>query len=235
MKPIIYAIKNIKTEKLYIGSSINYKNRWGDHLTKLKHNRHENQYLQRAWDKYGPDAFIFECIKELQLNITDKELLKEEQYFIDKYDSANPKYGYNINPIAIKPPSWKGKSLTEEHKEKIRQANLGHPVSKETKRKMSKALKGKKKPRTQEWQDKLVASRKANGNYIHTEETKQKISQSLKGHKQSKETREKRSKSLKGRKGHWEGKQMSIETKNKMAIAQKLAWQKRKLKKEKEL
>lgn len=49
----IYKILNIKNGKFYIGSSNNIKVRWSQHKTLLKNNKHENKYLQNAWNKYG--------------------------------------------------------------------------------------------------------------------------------------------------------------------------------------
>lgn len=54
-----YQIINIQNGKYYYGSTKNLKNRWITHRSKLKQNSHINIYLQRAWNKYGEDNFIF--------------------------------------------------------------------------------------------------------------------------------------------------------------------------------
>lgn len=47
---------------IYIGSSISLYNRLKQHRTDLKNNRHSNQYLQRAVNKYGFDNLKYEVI-----------------------------------------------------------------------------------------------------------------------------------------------------------------------------
>jgi len=191
---VIYAIKNIINNKIYIGSSNNYKLRWGRHKSNLKHNKHDNIHLQRAWNKYGEETFKFDIIEELSKN---NILLEKEQFYMDKYKSYDFNFGYNINPIADKPPSPKGRIITDEYRENMRKAQLGHFVSEETKQKMSRAHMGKKKPRTKEWQEKIVKSRHAGAGYGCSKETKEKIRQTLLGRKTSEETKLKISIALK--------------------------------------
>jgi group I intron endonuclease len=80
----IYRIKNIINNKCYYGSAKNIKRRWVLHKSALKHNRHENIYLQRAWNKYGEEKFIFEIIEECEI---DKLLIVEQKYL-----NINPEY-----------------------------------------------------------------------------------------------------------------------------------------------
>jgi hypothetical protein len=100
-----------------------------------------------------------------------EKCVEREQFYIDKFRSAERKYGYNICPTAgnllgLKWPedakarkrhkcadpkfrqkisSLFSRSKTEEHKKKLREANLGRvngPHSEETRRKISAARKG---------------------------------------------------------------------------------------------
>lgn len=80
----IYRIKNIINNKCYYGSSKNINRRWSKHKSQLKYYRHENVILQRAWNKYGENSFIFEIIEECDLN----NLLLTEQKYLD----LNPEY-----------------------------------------------------------------------------------------------------------------------------------------------
>lgn len=48
----VYQIFNSKTNKRYIGSSIDVQRRLKEHLRNLKANRHCNQHLQNAWNRY---------------------------------------------------------------------------------------------------------------------------------------------------------------------------------------
>ena len=100
--PGIYCITNTITNKVYVGSTVNLHRRCVAHLRTLRANKHHSAKLQRAWNKYGEEAFKFEIIEY----VTDISKLDErEQYWIDYYDAANPKKGYNINPKA---ESWSG-------------------------------------------------------------------------------------------------------------------------------
>ena len=55
----IYKITNLTTNKVYIGqTSINLIGRWKSHIIALNKKKHKNILLQRAWNKYGPEAFI---------------------------------------------------------------------------------------------------------------------------------------------------------------------------------
>lgn len=89
----IYKIENIVNGKLYIGQSTDVNKRKLTHFNDLKNNKHGNQHLQRAFNKYGKSNF-----KHLIIVWADskKELDKLEIYFIKKYDSLNRASGYNI-------------------------------------------------------------------------------------------------------------------------------------------
>lgn len=80
----IYVIEIEGYEKFYIGSSINFKRRKEDHLRDLKYNRHDNQYLQRLYNKYGKDSFKFRLF--IYTGTDKKYILKLEQIVIDSYN-----------------------------------------------------------------------------------------------------------------------------------------------------
>ncbi len=87
----IYLIKNLINNKVYVGQSVNIKDRWGSHKRKLNKNCHSNLHLQSSWNKYGEDNFEFKVLEECDLNnINEREI-----YYIKKYNSANYEKGYN--------------------------------------------------------------------------------------------------------------------------------------------
>lgn len=91
----IYKITNKINGKTYIGQSVNIKQRWAEHKANLRNNKHENPYLQNAWNKYGENNFTFKVIEECeQSELDDKEI-----YWISEYcsykDFENSK-GYNM-------------------------------------------------------------------------------------------------------------------------------------------
>ena len=83
-------IKNNVNDKSYVGQSINIENRWTHHKSELNNNKHINDYLQNAWNKYGEDNFSFIVIEECK----ESELNEKEIYYINKYNSMNN--GYNL-------------------------------------------------------------------------------------------------------------------------------------------
>lgn len=89
----IYKIVNIVNDKIYIGQSKHIKQRWCEHKKELKKNKHRNEYLQRAWNKYGESNFIHEIIELCD----ESELDEKEVYYINFYNSMNPNKGYNLH------------------------------------------------------------------------------------------------------------------------------------------
>lgn len=89
----IYCIENTSNNKKYIGQSVDIYKRWRDHKSKLNGHKHINEYLQRAWDKYGEDCFKFYI-----LELCDVVQLDEfEVNYIAKFDTTNIQNGYNLN------------------------------------------------------------------------------------------------------------------------------------------
>lgn len=66
--------------------------RWDEHKKELNKGIHNNKHLQRSWNKYGEDAFVFEILERCDNN--DKAY-QREKYWIDYYDSFEN--GYNMN------------------------------------------------------------------------------------------------------------------------------------------
>lgn len=171
----IYKIENIKNGVIYIGLSTDIQKRWKRHKYDFKNNIHENQYFQRAWDKYGESSFIFEIIEECS-----RDLLNEREIFwIDYYNSY--KIGYNLT---IGGKGKFGYHLTDETKNKIRKnrKNFRHTI--ETKNKISEMQTGRRL--TSQWKTNISNSHKKNiasGKIIpntinltnHIEKTKKKI------------------------------------------------------------
>lgn len=87
----IYQIRNTKNNKVYIGQSKRITYRKSQHRRELKDGKHYNIYLQRSFDKYGEDAFVFEV-----LEYCHEDCLNErERYWIEKKESEYADKGYN--------------------------------------------------------------------------------------------------------------------------------------------
>lgn len=74
----IYVIKNNVNNNIYIGSSINLKQRFSQHKSTLRHNTHKNRHLQNAWNKYGEENF--ECIIIEHISNIKEVLIRENRY-----------------------------------------------------------------------------------------------------------------------------------------------------------
>jgi group I intron endonuclease len=214
----IYQITNIINRKIYVGSSKNIEKRWiKGHRSVLRNNKHTNSYLQRAWNKYGVNAFKIEILETCQPE--DRRTI--EQYYLDWLEPWDRGIGYNqATTVSGEDPteetrkkmsaSQKGKHLSEITKKKIGDSERGekhhlfgkHP-SKETRLKMSLAHKGKPSHRKgksgKSWseerkktQQNLMLGKK------HSEEAKRKISEKHKGKQLTEEHKEKLSIAHKG-------------------------------------
>lgn len=118
MQPIIYGIKNLINEKIYIGKSINIKLRKKAHENSFIRKQAVNIHLQRAVDKYGIENFGFIILEEVTLdNINEKE-----QYWISYFKSYNENFGYN------KTMGGDGGDLTIETKFKISQTSPNRKI-----------------------------------------------------------------------------------------------------------
>lgn len=113
----IYQIKRINgnNRDCYIGSSIRLKDRWRAHRRLLRKNEHPNDIIQRAWNKYKENNFVFEVLEKCIITSFD-DLFAVEQYYLD---ILSPKY--NIAKIAGKPP---GTELTPVHKLELKTKRL---------------------------------------------------------------------------------------------------------------
>lgn len=204
MKSGIYIIENKINDKKYVGSTINFKKRWGQHISALNKNKHNNSYLQKSWRKYGIKNFTFTIIEEVKPN----DLLEREQYYIDKHDVTNRNYGYNLLPTA---GNNLGYRHTDESKLKMSNNRKGKKLSEETKKRMKIAATKKDKSIYLN-PERIMKLSKANTGKKLSEETKEKMSISQTGRKHSNKTKKKMSESGKG-------KVFSEETKKKISNA----------------
>lgn len=89
----IYKIQNKVNNKVYIGSTNNFKSRISTHKRELKNNKHHSKKLQNSYNFYGVRGFVFEVLEDLTGVVTREELYDVELKYIEKYNSN--KEGYN--------------------------------------------------------------------------------------------------------------------------------------------
>lgn len=92
---VAYCLQNKINNKTYVGiSSYSFNKRKTGHLSKLRNNKHNNDYLQRSFDKYGEENFEW-IILEKGFNDID-ELCDAEEFWIDTLQSMSYQHGYNL-------------------------------------------------------------------------------------------------------------------------------------------
>ena len=147
----IYKLKCVESGKIYIGKTVNFRERMSGHRTNKKD---KNGYLQNAVRKYGWNSFEVEILEIFEnfdkSNLAHREsILQKEAGYIKLYNSTDRMIGYNFCKHSS---DRTGIPLSEEHKEKLRQYNLKNPPigmrgkkhSEETKEKLRQANLGKK-------------------------------------------------------------------------------------------
>lgn len=124
--PGIYAIKNPINNKIYVGSTVNLRDRKCAHFRQLLLGIHPNPYLQADYNKHnGIETYEFSVLELVEdVNF----LLKREQFYIDQYFDNQDKC-FNICKIA---GSQLGMKHTEESKKKTSLALKGRKISPNT-------------------------------------------------------------------------------------------------------
>lgn|SRR5216684_260486 len=175
----IYKITCTANKRIYIGSAVNLRERKRAHFSALRHNRHGNQHLQRAWNKYGEQAFTFEVLEQ----VLPIALTAREQYWLNKLKPFDRK-GFNI---AREAGSTLGVEMSPETRAKISQANLGYKHTPESSERKRQAMLGNK-----HGIGKNLGNKHALGHsHPQTPETREKIRQGHLGKKNTLEHNEK--------------------------------------------
>ena len=168
----IYCIENLTTNKKYIGQSRNINDRWYRHRKDLNDGIHDNDYLQKAWDKYGEKDFkfyILECCD-------DNSLDEKEIYYINLHNTLDRSHGYNLKSGGQNGGSQVSIYVRKKQSEALKQAY-----------KDNDDLKNKRKnDALQQWSNPEIKEKilgENNGMYgkTHTEEARRKMSEAQKG------------------------------------------------------
>lgn len=130
--------------------------------------------LHQAYKKYGLECFIKEV---MQFYTSEEELNRGEMFYIEKFNSTDPKIGYNLTyggegQLGREP--WnKGKQHSNEYKKKMSESHKGITFTEEHKQKLSVALKGK--PKSEEHRRKISECQKGRKRKPFTEEHRRKM------------------------------------------------------------
>lgn len=130
---ITYRATNTLNGKFYIGSTADFDRRKSQHLKDKRVHTPFNNALRK-----NPEAFEWEVWSD---DCHDPVL---EQALLDMFFGAEQ--CYNLNPVASRPPSQRGKKKNPEHRAKIGKAQRGRVKSPEECEKISKAKQGRPVP-----------------------------------------------------------------------------------------
>ena len=216
MKNVIYKIRNVVNDHYYVGSTVDSRKRFWAHRKALRLGNHDCVHLQRAWNKYGEDCFKFEV---LETHSSKDELYPAEQKWLDEHFGKD--YCYNVAAHADSPMRDASPEFRAKHAQTMRDyyAENPHPReglkhTDESKAQMSETRKGKAagadhyrygKTVSEETRKKIGDAQRgvAKGPRVYTEEGRAKI----------------RAAAEAGHYSHWEGRNHSEESKEKMGRA----------------
>lgn len=116
----IYGIRNKKNGKVYVGQSVDIKQRFCTHRYSLRKNKHYNKHLQNSWNKNGESAFEFVILEKC----TDKQLTVLEQKWIDSVENYFNKIDDVITCCGPANPFY-GKKHTDKTKQRMSTARKG--------------------------------------------------------------------------------------------------------------
>jgi group I intron endonuclease len=186
---IIYKTTNLVNNLIYVGQ----------HWTSADNYLGSGIYLKKAIKEFGKENFKREileyCISENQHYIGDREY-----YWIETLSARNQNIGYNVNNGGIY--GSLGIKRSKDFKRKISNAQKGKKLSEKIKRKISESLSGKNcywygKHHSDKSKEKMKESAKKRIRTSLSDQTKLKISLANKGRKRSIESKQKMSESRK--------------------------------------
>jgi hypothetical protein len=97
----VFQVKNTANGKVLLGSSLNLDGPLNSHKFMLSIGRHRNEMLQKEWNEFGPDKFVFAILEVVKVkedsdfNLID-ELTLLEQIWLEKLQPFGSQ-GYNTD------------------------------------------------------------------------------------------------------------------------------------------
>jgi hypothetical protein len=95
----IFQVKNVTNGKILLGSSLNLEGPLNSHRFMLTIGKHRNEELQKEWNEFGADSFVFEVLEVVKVtgdpgfNLND-ELSLLEEIWLEKLHPFGER-GYN--------------------------------------------------------------------------------------------------------------------------------------------
>ena len=97
----VFQVKNLSNGKVLLGSSLNLEGPLNSHKFMLTIGSHRNEGLQKDWNKFGSEKFLFEILEVVKIkddpnfNLSD-ELTLTEQIWLEKLHPFGER-GYNTD------------------------------------------------------------------------------------------------------------------------------------------
>jgi len=192
----IYCIENIVNGKKYIGCAVDIHARISRHKNELKKGIHDNNYLQRVYNKYGGEIFKYWIVQDFPKDL--EKLKNMEIYWIAYYNSFfDDGGGYNLTRGG---DGRRGYKMSDYQKEQISKMNKDRKHTEEEREKMRGRIK------SPEEIEKMAASKRGKPSYNKgipmLEEVKKHLSEIRTGIKLSKENCEAIARGIQGLKRH---------------------------------
>ena len=97
----IFQVKNTANDRVLLGSSLNLEGPLNRHRFMLKIGSHTNKALQKDWDEFGSENFVFEILEEVKIQDSPNFNLKDELTLLEQiwFEKLQPvgEHSYNIN------------------------------------------------------------------------------------------------------------------------------------------
>ena len=125
----VYQIRNVLNNRVYIGSTIDFKVRWQQHIKNLRKNKHNNCFLQADFNKCGEPAFVFEVV-EVTENKTKEQRLLVEKWYIEQHFGKQC-YNLRINPCSRDEGKDKNPEVSKKRRSEALKRRYQDPEQKE--------------------------------------------------------------------------------------------------------
>jgi len=137
----IYKFTNKINGKIYIGETMNFKQRMRGHVAR-SYDENWTAVISRAFRKYGFSNFEYEIIESYPLKSVTKDfLIEREAFFIKELDAMNVDKGYNRCPYGVNTIGYK---FSEESRKKMSIARKKRVMRRESIEKQALSISGEK-------------------------------------------------------------------------------------------
>ena len=137
--PCTYMIVAWESQRYYVGSTCNMRQRWNQHMWALANNRHTNPHMQSVFNVYGKGDFVLQVLEVLPA--TERRTLESaEQKVLDACDFSSRR----CMNVLQKAYSSRGRKVSLETRRRMSESAKRQTVSPSARVKMSEAKRGRK-------------------------------------------------------------------------------------------